>query len=878
MRNYRNKVKPPAFAGFIIKRLTLYRDKYIMSDDLVEEYEYTYSEKGRTSANIWYWRQCFYALKFYLFMIIPRSFMMLKNYIKIAFRNFIRHKSYSIINVIGLSIGFATFITIMTYVKYELSYDSFFENSDSLYRIHTTSHIDNVTYRLASSTRAVGPSMKKDFPEVQEFGRLYRIGESSVSFGENVFVEKNIFCADTSFLKIFGFEIIRGDSENILAAPRQVILSESAAEKYFGNSNPIGKTILLRGSVGYQVTGIFRNIQVNCHFNIDILISIQNVLSYYSSTDPANDRNGWNKNNFHTYVLLDRNADSKKLEEKLRPFLEKYQGAELRDTGRRKELTLMPITDIHLKSNRMAELDTGSGDYKTIYILTIIAFFILGIAWINYINLSTARAMVRSKEVGVRKVIGAQKSELVKQFLLESFIFNAAGLILAMVLVLLLYPYYSSFLNIDLDGSQAGLKDLVLTVAGFFTAGILISGFYPALVLSSFKPAYIVKGKLGSSVHGRFLRKFLVVFQFTLSAFLITGTLVIINQVSYMRDHELGLNIDRVMVVEAPTNTADLTGQDVTAFRESLLQNPGISRLAISNIIPGRHVSSAGDRIQIIGRPDNPQATHRVRIDRGFLDLYQIRILSGKNFSEDHTPDNNALLINESTLKLLNISNPDDAVGLPVVFEGERSTIIGVAADHNQYSLKELPLPLVYSLTGWGDVSVKLNTTDPASTIEFIEGKYRQFFPGNPFNYYFVDEEFDRLYGSEIRLGRISGIFASIAVFVAGLGLFGLSSFSFTTRMKEICVRKVLGASDSVLMGAFSRGFLQSVIMANIIAGPVSFFLMNRWLREFAYRIEIGLDLILFSVMVTLVVAVLTIAVHSAKVIMTDPAATLRYE
>ncbi|WP_221394017.1 ABC transporter permease [Dyadobacter sp. NIV53] len=822
---------------------------------------------------------------------------MLRNYAKIARRNLWRNKTFSAINIFGLAIGIAACFFIFQYVYFESSYDRFNKNAGNIYRIPISysGSMANVP-TTAANHPAVGPAMKADFPEVLDYVRVVSVSlfmnASTMSYEAlnaepKTFNESKIFLADASFFNVFSYPLVFGDRKTCLTEANTIAISASEAKKYFGTKNPVGQVLKMNGRMPMKVTAVFQDVPENSHIKFDMLISFETV-------GPNWGKDVWTWPEFYNYVVLAPGTDVKKLEAKFPAFIQKYLGAKMKELSFGNTFELQPITDIHLNSNLLKEAE-ANGSEKEIYFLAIIGAFILFIAWINYINLSTAKSMERAKEVGLRKVVGAEKQQLVVQFLLESFIVNVLALLLALIIIVSFIPFFNDFIgkNISAGFFSTGLGSLPvfwMSVLGIFVFGALLVGAYPAFVLSSFMPAAVLKGLMIKSNKGISLRRVLVSFQFVLSIILISATLIVFRQFNYMRNGNLGYKKDQVLIVKSPAIVDSTIGGKYNFFKSELKQTPSVSGATTTSDIPGSMI-----RYRNSVRRANQDQSHNftsylMEIDENFIPAYKIELIAGKNFtatdsSSLNLKSNNKIIVNEEVIESLGYKSADEAINQDVLFrlgqEDLPCKIIGVMKNFHQRSLKEKfdPILCYYpSYSDWKYISVNINVSNASKSITDIGESYKKAFPGNPFEYFFLDEYFNQQYQADNRLGNVFGLFAILAILVASMGLLGLSSFVIKLRTKEIGVRKVLGASVGGLLVLVSKDFIKLVGFAAIIAIPIIYFSAKDWLNSYAFHISLGWAIFIVPPVILLTITLITICLQSLKTALMNPVKSLRSE
>jgi putative ABC transport system permease protein len=804
---------------------------------------------------------------------------MLKNYLTIAFRNFKHNKLNTFINVTGLALGISVFFLIIQYVSFELSYDSFNRNADRIYRIRNDRIYSDKHDKSAGCPPALAPTLKKEFPEVEESARLRGTDVTLIDHDKKFseYVEKTYY-ADASFLKIFTLPLLKGSGLSALEDPYNVIISETTSHKYFGEDNPLNKEISLVNEYGnhnYKIAGVFKDIPPNSHFKINMLISYKTLIT---QNERAEYYWGWNA--FNTYILLKRNANAKELEAKLPAMVEKYKNYE---SSYKRQYLLQPLKDIHLYSHLRFEPEVN-GSAETVKFLSIIALFVLILAWVNYVNLSTSRSMTRAKEVGVRKVLGSNRLQLIKQFLTESFLLNIIALILAVVIDEIALPYFNRLTGKPLSISLLQ-SDGVMLVA-IFTIGVFLSGIYPAFVMASFNPLMIFKTKSGRISNKIDLRKGLVIFQFAVSIILIVSTIVVYEQLSFMRNKDLGVNIDQTLILNAPIGKED-SYSSVTNFKEALLVIPGVKNVSASASVPGKDYSNASSGVRKYGsNPEDGTQGFFIDVDENYFQLYKVPLDAGRYFTRE-SRFNNEIILNEEAVKVYGFKSPEDAVNNKLIFDGfdgQSIKIVGVTKDYHQESPKSILLPVVFNPINASDLyltryfSLKIDRNNIKQTLAQIRNKWEEIFPDQPFEYNFLDEIFNSQYKSDQQFGEVFGLFTFLAIIISCLGLFGLAAYTNLQRTKEIGIRKVVGASFQNILVMLIKDFTKWVLMANIIAWPVAYYFMSKWLQDFAYRINISWWMFVLSGGIALTIALATISFQALKAATANPVESLRYE
>ena len=804
---------------------------------------------------------------------------MIKNYFKIAWRNLMRNKIFSFINIAGLSIGLACFILIAVFVTVELSYDKYPANAANIYRVNLSVMGNGNVVVYPNVDYAVGEGMKNAFPEIKDFTRISSPKTDFVKYGDGQFKEDGLAFADSNFLQLFSIPLIEGNNKDALVQPNSVVISNAFAKKYFGNAGSIGKSLIigLKNTV-YKVTGVFDKVPDNSHFHFDAFISY----STFNITNPT-----WSNLGYYTYILLDKNANARKLEAKFPQLVEKYvepeiahgMGVSLEEAKKSMKtsvFSLQPLTDIHLYSHTKYEIEPNS-DIQYVYIFSALGVFILLLACINFTNLSTARSAKRAKEVGVRKVMGSANFALLKQFLTESVLMSVCATVFALILISLLLPYYNL-----LSGRQIGLQYLFnyrfISVLLLLTVLVgILAGIYPSFFLSSFNPAAVLKGVAVKSNRKTSLRNVLIIFQFFVSTALVAATIIIYGQLHYIQNKKLGYDKEQVLFIP----DARLLGNNQEAFKQQLLNDSRVVAATISRSVPGDPFMG-GTQIYPKNENGNGQEIHTniYRVDYDYLRTLGIQIKQGRYFSKNFQTDSaSGVVINEAAVNELGWShtNPIDKSimrpGLPEL------KVIGVVHDFNYTSAKQKIAPLMMLLGGnYGSLIIKIKTSDVSVFLNDLKSKWSSFNPQGPLSYNFLDEKFAALYASELRTQRIFSAFAVLAIIIATLGLFGLSAFVIEQRTKEIGVRKVLGASIQNVLLLVTKEFLSLVLIAFIISVPVAFWIMNKWLQDYAYKINMEWWMFALAGGAALMIALITISFQAIKAAVANPVKSLRTE
>jgi putative ABC transport system permease protein len=817
------------------------------------------------------------------------STIMLRNYFTIAFRNVAKNKVFSGINILGLGIGLAACLLIFQFVSFELGYDKFHDKFDRIYRVTNDRFQNGKLIQHGTITYpTIGPTMAKDFPEIEMYSRLMPRGELNVRIDDKNFRGGNCHFVDEHFFSVFSFTMIAGERLSALKEPYSIVLTEAFAKKYFGvirnDYQALIGQVLYKGTDPrpYKVTGICQNIPDNSHIQFDALLSYSTLIVSDKEAD-----NSWRWSDFRHYLVLKPGADPKVLESKFAGFSDQYfQGDKV--SGSVEKFFLQPLKDAHLYSDYEYDIaKTASG--KAVWAMLVVAVFILLIAWINYINLTTSRALDRAKEVGLRKVMGAVKSQLIKQFIFESMLISLLAFFVAILIVVATQSSFNQIIggNLNLLTVLREMDFTALMIMGIVViSGVILSGFYPAFVLSGYQPVTVLKGKFQRSSRGQFMRKALVIFQFTASAALITGTLIISKQVKYMNEADLGINIQNIMIIEAPVNTSwDSTFMErVENYKHELTQIKGITSAATSNRLPGSRLGRGFD----FRLSDQPSSTHYTMshfgADYNFFDTYGVSVIVGRRFlPTDHKVEFdkiNVTIINENAVKLLGIENATEALGKEIISDKNRWQIIGVVKDFHQESLKKPKEPIIFlpTYSTYGPTSIKFKRADTEGLIAEVQKVYKKFFPDNAFSYVFLEDSYKMQYSDEKRFAKIIIIFTVLGIIISCLGLIGLSSYTAVQRTKEIGIRKALGASLASIVTLLSADFIKLVFAAIVLALPIGYYMMETWLTKYPYRIPLQWFLFIYPALLILLIAMLTISFQIMKTARTNPANTLKYE
>ncbi|RYY60642.1 MAG: FtsX-like permease family protein [Chitinophagaceae bacterium] len=803
---------------------------------------------------------------------------MFKSYLKIAWRNIWRSKGLSMIHILGLSLGLATTLLIVLYIRHELSYDRFNKNAADIVRVVFNGRMQGGEIHEANVMPMVAPTFKMDFPEIKEAVRIRAYGTPRVNYGEKTLRTDRLAFADPAIFQVFSFNVQEGNAANALASPGTIVITKAVAERYFGTEAAMGKTLLIGDTRDpYKVTGVMDEMPENSHFHFDILASMSGLAEASQPT--------WMTSNFYTYLLLRPGTDIEKLQARIQPMVGKYMGPELEKTmglsysdfvtkGNSLGFALQPVTDIHLHSNMTGEYEP-SGDMQYIYIFGAVAVFMLLIACINFMNLSTAGASRRAREIGIRKVMGSVRSQLVAQFIFESMMITCIALVVSLALVYLAIPYFNKLAAQDLGRQLTSDPSVIgwMVLFGLLTG--LLAGSYPAFYLSSFKPIRVLKSKLTVGKRTLSLRSGLVVFQFFISISLIVGTITVYQQLSFIRNKKLGYDKEQVLVIQETWWLKD----NQAAFRQQLLADPRILSVTSSGYLP----AGPSNNNNFLAYPDN-QSTQLVKslryeVDEQYLATLGMRVKSGRNFSNAFGSDSTAVILNESAAKMYGWDDKAEGHTITSVNNENQVTyhVIGVVKDFHFRSLHEKISPLVMSLgSDYGTMIAKVKTADISSLLSSLSDKWKSFRPEAAFTYSFLDDRFNATYKSEKNIATILAVFAVLTILVACLGLFGLAMFTAEQRTREIGIRKVLGASSSGIVALLSKDYVKLVLIGFLIATPIAWTVMNNWLQDFAYRISMSWWIFAISALFAVLIAIITVSSQAIRAANTNPVKSLK--
>jgi len=808
---------------------------------------------------------------------------MFKNYITIAIRNILKYKFYSILNVIGLATGIAMCLLILLFVQDEISYDKFHENSDRIYRMVADFKLGGNKLNAATVGPPTGQAIKNDYPEVENYVRLMSSGNWFIKYGEKTFKETEVIFADSTLFSVFTIPLLKGNPDKALTQPNSMVISNRMAQKYFTDEDPIGKTLRLDDREDYTVSGVFDNIPGNSHFQSDFILTL------------AGRRGGeepyWlGDMSYITYLLLNENVHYKSLEAKFPGMIKKYVGPEIQKFlgkslnefeagGGKTGYYLQPLTDIHLYSNLKDEMQPN-GDIMYVIIFLAIAVFILIIACINFMNLSTATSAGRAREVGIKKVLGSERRSLISQFLTESIVISTIATIFALIIVIVVLPYFNTLAGKELEISFLLNYQLLLSVIGITLFIGILAGSYPALFISAFKPVEVLKGKLRLGAKSGLLRSSLVVFQFSASIIMIICTTVVFNQLNYIQNKKLGFDKDQVLII----NDTFILQDQIHSFKEDILKNPDVLSGTVSGFLPTESNRGSNGTFKD-GIPNEEKITvmQSWRVDYDYVNTMGMELVKGRSFSKDFGSDSMAVIINETAAEFFAWDDPlGNIVGQfssNETAEVAKYNVIGVVKNFHYESLKNTIGPMLLFLrSSTSNVAFRVNSTNMNQLISFVKNKWNEFAPGQPFDYSFMDEEFNSMYHAEKRIGEVFSVFAFLAIFIGCLGLFGLAAFTAQQRTKEIGVRKVMGATISNVVLLLSKEYIKLILISFVIAAPIAYYSMNSWLEDFAFRTNVGFITLGFAGFTALAIAMLTVSYHAIKIAVTNPVKSLRCE
>lgn len=780
---------------------------------------------------------------------------------------------FTVLNILGLAIGIASSALIFHYISYEKSYDTYHDNSKNIYRLtygRLSNNGENVEF--ASACPAIAPLLKENFPEVKKIARM-AVREGVFSYGENKFVERKIYYAEQGIFDILKFNIIKGSVENSLNHPSKIIISKSIAQKYFGDTNPVGKSLKFNNLEDYQVAAVFDDAPSNSHLKPEILMSFPNLAIWRGESYLQS----WGQTGTFTYLILDPKVNPRALEKQIIEFTKSQIGELLAHWNLTMYFNLQPVKSIHLTSHLLQEQEVN-GDSKSVNFMYIIGAFILIIAWINHINLTTSRSMERAHEVGVRKVIGAFRRNLFAQFYTEAALVNFVGLLIAILLIVVLIPAFVNLTGVPVNFSIWESSWFYLFLAGTYLFGTFVTGMYPVFALSSFKPLHA----FAFNKKGTVLRKMTVVFQLAVSILLIAGTYAVFNQLQYLRHQNLGFNIDQTLVINVPKAADSTYASRQKTFKQEVAKLTGVKGVAFSTEVPGRKIWWDNGGIYKVGLNAAAGKNYMIMgVDDRFVDLYGMKFVVGRNFSEKFPADKQSVLLNETAVKWLEFESPAKALNSQINYWDNIYTVIGVLKDYHHESPKALPEPQIFRFLPEiprGYFSVKLERNSITKNVKDVEGVWEAIFPGNPYEYFFLDAYYDEQFNADKKFGKVFGIFSSLAIFITCLGLFGLSLYTIQLKTKEVGIRKAHGASFTDIVKYIIKEYILLVFIALLIAIPILFWGIMFWLSNFPVKMPITIWLFIVPVIIVTVITTSSVASHILKAARLNPADTLKYE
>jgi putative ABC transport system permease protein len=807
---------------------------------------------------------------------------MFRNYIKTAYRNLVKNKFYTSINIVGLAVGIATCLLILLYVSDELSFDRYNNNADQIFRVNNEIKFGDNLLDLAVAPAMMGATMVKEMPQVKQYTRLQWRGGLLIKKGNENLREDRIAWGDSTLFEVFTLPMISGDPKTALREPYSLVLTEKIAKKYFNSLDVVGKEMTINDSQNYKITAVIKDIPSQSHFNFDIFVA--------TAENPGSRDDNWLSENWNTYILLKKNTDLNKLNSDMNKMMERYVGPELQSVtnvsfdqfkknGGYVRASLTPLTDIHLHSNKTAELD-GNGNIQFVYIFSAIGLFILLIACVNFMNLATARSFNRAKEVGVRKVLGSLRKNLIQQFLTESVLISFIALIFAVLIAWTLLPYFNQLSDKSIQVSTIFQPKMVISLVTLMLIVGLLAGSYPAFFLSAFQPIAVLKGKLAGGFKRSWLRNALVIFQFVITIILVIGTMVIFNQLNYIRAKDIGYNRNQILII----NGTNALGDKAITFKNELSGIPGILNVTMTGFLPTNYDRNNNAFFTSPALDSKTAISMQIwSIDENYIPTLGMKLIDGRNFSQQYPTDSTGIIINEAAAKFLNTKDLLNKKLYNITdFKTKQLNefhVVGVIKNFNFSSLHDLITPLVLHLGKSNDaISVRVDASNITSVISGIKAKWKILAAGQPFDYGFMDEQFNKLYSGEQQVGKISITFSLLAIMIACLGLFGLVTYAAEQRTKEIGIRKVLGANVPSIVSMIVKDFLKLVIIASIIAFPLAWWGMNKWLQNFAYRVDIGWWIFLIAALFAVAVTLATISYQAIKAAVANPTKSLRSE
>jgi len=803
---------------------------------------------------------------------------MLRNYFTTAFRNLLKNKLFSVINIVGLAFGIAACLLISVYVNYEIDYDKNIDGIENLYRVlYERVSETGEKVQFASASPTVGPAITDNFPEIEKFARACKV-EGVLSKDKISFSEDKMFWAEPNFLDLFSYELIYKTTDSLLREPNTMVISEEIAEKYFGDENPTGEILKLDGRAAFKIVGVFKTQPSNMHFDADILLS---YINWETQLGPNVNTYGWFYSGFYTYVKLKPETQLCEINQKIEDYINEELGEFMETYKLKIGYKLQPVADIHLTSHYMHELKPN-GNKSSIIFLYIISWFIILIAWINFVNLLTLSSIKRSSEISLRKVLGGTSPQLIKQFLLESVLINSIALLLAFVFIEGIYPIFSNLTDIPVHYPIWQKNWFWQNIVIIFLVGTLLAGSYPIWGVLSKKIVATLRSGFTGSKRAVLLRKVLVIFQFFMASILIAGTITVYQQLQFLKSKEVGVNKSDILIIKTPRVGDQEIINQRKAFKTELQKYPFTKNISFSSVIPGMHnMFNRGGIRRISDEPTSGKNYRITEVDHNFSNVYSNIFISGRNFSEDYNSDAASVIINLAASELLGFENPSDAIGEKILIRGLENTVIGVIENFHQESPRLDFEPQIFRIAQrfGGYFSIKLADTKNLKEInKKIEKQYKDFFPGNPFDYFYLEDYYENQYKSEVQFGKVFGAFSLLALFITSLGILSLSAFSAAQRKKEIGIRKVLGANVKQVLTLLTKNYISLLIISFTLAIPVIYYALNKWLDNFANRMELSIWIFIIPIVVISVFSIITVLYQSIKAAKDNPANSLRYE
>ncbi|MDW7694457.1 FtsX-like permease family protein [Flammeovirgaceae bacterium SG7u.111] len=812
-------------------------------------------------------------IKNFITIYQPNTYGMFKNNIKISLRVFRRNKAYAFINILGMSTGLAIALFIIMYAKFELSYEKYNQLSDRQLRLTVDIlNGESLVEQDCETYPPLGPKMKAEMPEVEEFTRTYHMDHNALKVGDKTFREADMYAADPSFFTMFNYPLLHGNQREIFKKPYEMVLTKSMALKLFNKVDAVGESLeWVEVEEPFLVTGIVDDSPATTHLKFSALISYPTMIAAFGERE-----NNWSGNNTFTYLQLEDGVSFDAFNESLMAFNKRLTEEKILESER---FIAQPVRDIHLYSDKSFEPEPN-GDATSVFFLLGVAFLVMVIAIVNYVNLSTSKSLDRAKEVGVRKVIGSSKSQLRQQFYTESLLVNIFSGIFAVLLLFAFRSYFLEVAGLPLDLNFIVDPAFWTVLAGFILVSSLLSGIFPAFVLSSFKPISVMKGKFGESGKGLLMRRALVVFQFSITIFLLIQTLTAEEQLTFMREKDLGLNIEQTVVLREPFGENDL--EKAKTFREEILNYPQFQAMTISSCVPGlpSHEMSTSTGINLVEALEKKNFNFYLYwIDEHFIPTMEMELVAGKNFLTN-SPNEDMVLVNEEAIKLWGLSNPEEAIGKEIIGGSKKTTIMGVLKNFHQASAKSEHIPMIFLYNdGFSHMSsIRIASGDMKENVMLINDVYESVFPGSPFDFFFLDQEYDKQYRADERFGAVFATLTAFAILIACLGLFGLVMFTVAKRTKEIGVRKVLGAEVWQIVLLLSKDFVVLVFISMFIAIPLTYFIVQSWLDRYAFRIDLEAWIFMVPALAVLLISVLTIVGKTLQISRANPINSLRDE